>query len=84
MCFCSFSSLTDTEAIYEEITRQIARVFGKPYPHDVRMKILGTTEQRSAEIAVNDLKLPISVNEYLDRYQKLSNQLLGNPPLLTG
>lgn len=76
--------LLDTEPAYEEIVRQIARAFGKPYPFEVRMKIMGTTDQRSAQIAVNDLHLPISVGEYLERYYKLCGELLGNAPLLKG
>lgn len=79
-----FNFITDTEPIYEEIVRQIAASFGKPYPFDVRMKILGTTEQRSAQIAVQDLRLPITVDQYLKKYHKLCGELLGNAPLLKG
>lgn len=64
--------------------RRIAKSFGKPYPFDVRMKIMGTTEQRSAEIAVTDLKLPLTVSEYLDRYNILCREMLGRGSLLKG
>ncbi len=62
----------------------IAKSFGKPYPFDVRMKILGTTEQRTAEIAVNDLKLPITTNDFIKRFDKLGRERLGDVPLLRG
>lgn len=62
----------------------IAKSFGKTYPFDVRMKILGTTEQRTAAIAVNDLKLPISTNEFTERFNILGKQRLGDVPLLRG
>lgn len=45
---------------------------------------MGTTEQRSAEIAVTDLKLPLTVSEYLDRYNVLCREMLGRGSLLKG
>lgn len=62
----------------------IAKSYGKSYPLDVRMKILGTTEQRTAEIAVNDLKLPISIGEFHKKFNDLGYQRLGDAPLLRG
>ncbi|XP_030382909.1 probable pseudouridine-5'-phosphatase isoform X3 [Scaptodrosophila lebanonensis] len=76
--------LLDTEKIYEEITRQIAAAFGRPYPEAVRFRVMGTTEQRSAEIAVTECKLPLSVGEFLQRYHKLCGERLHNVPLLEG
>lgn len=64
--------------------RRIAKQFGKPYPFDVRMKIMGTTEQRSAEIAVTDLKLPLTVDQYLVKYNILCHEMLGSSKLLQG
>ncbi|XP_017835003.1 probable pseudouridine-5'-phosphatase isoform X1 [Drosophila busckii] len=76
--------LLDTERIYEEITRQIAASFNRPYPESVRFKLMGTTEQRSAEIAVEDCKLPITVNEFLKRYHKMCGERMHDVPLLQG
>lgn len=45
---------------------------------------MGTTEQKSAEIAVTDLKLPLTVSEYLDRYNILCREMLGRGSLLKG
>lgn len=45
---------------------------------------MGTTEQRSAEIAVTDLKLPLTVSEYLDRYNILCREMLDRGSLLKG
>uniref|UniRef100_A0A034WRH8 Putative pseudouridine-5'-monophosphatase n=1 Tax=Bactrocera dorsalis TaxID=27457 RepID=A0A034WRH8_BACDO len=59
--------LLDTEVVYEEIVRQIAGSFNKSYPRDVRLKLLGTTEQKSAEIAVNELELPITLMRGAER-----------------
>ncbi|XP_054082878.1 probable pseudouridine-5'-phosphatase isoform X2 [Zeugodacus cucurbitae] len=76
--------MPDTEVIYEEIVRQIAGSFNKPYPRDVRVRMLGTTEQKSAQIAVNDLELPITVEEYLKIFTNKCKEMLGNSPLMKG
>ncbi|XP_031635710.1 probable pseudouridine-5'-phosphatase [Contarinia nasturtii] len=57
--------LLDTEFIYENSVREICRSFGKDYPWDVRMKVMGTQEEKTAEIVINDLSLPISIAEFL-------------------
>lgn len=57
--------LLDTEFIYENSVREICRSFGKDYPWDVRMKVMGTQEERTAEIVIQDVSLPISVAEFL-------------------
>ncbi|CAD6999353.1 probable pseudouridine-5'-phosphatase isoform X2 [Ceratitis capitata] len=76
--------LLDTEEVYEEIVRQIAGSFNKSYPHDVRVKMLGSTELKSAQIAVSELELPISVEEYLSIFTKKCKEMLGHSPLMKG
>jgi pseudouridine-5'-monophosphatase len=48
------------------------------------MKILGTTERRTCEIAVKDLALPCSVDEFHKRYRQLCLTELRNVYLLKG
>ncbi|XP_039950218.1 probable pseudouridine-5'-phosphatase isoform X1 [Bactrocera neohumeralis] len=76
--------LLDTEVVYEEIVRQIADSFNKSYPRDVRVKMLGSTEQKSAAIAVIELELPITVEEYLKIFTIKCKEMLGNSPLMPG
>ena len=64
-------NLEDTEKIYERIIENLAKSYNRSYPWDVRMKILGTTERRTCEIAVKELNLPCTVDE-LHRQYKLS------------
>lgn len=45
---------------------------------------MGTTDQRSAEIAIDECKLPISVKEYLSRYHKMCSERMSTVPLLKG
>ncbi|XP_043063908.1 probable pseudouridine-5'-phosphatase isoform X2 [Drosophila ficusphila] len=76
--------LLDTERIYEEVTRQIAASFGRPYPVDVRFRVMGTTEQRSAEIAITECQLPITPKDFLKRYSHMCHERLHDVSLLEG
>lgn len=82
--FSGMNPELDTEHIYENMVGDIARSFGIPYRYDVRMRILGTTEQMTAKLAVNELRLPISVDEFTVRFSELGRQRLGNVDLLKG
>ncbi|XP_055375219.1 probable pseudouridine-5'-phosphatase [Condylostylus longicornis] len=76
--------LIDSETIYEQIVSDIAKQYGKIYPDSTRMRILGTTEERSAEIVIEDLKLPLTMQEYLQQYNKLCNERFNAVKLLKG
>lgn len=76
--------LLDTEKIYEQLIREIAQSFDKPYPFDVRLKLMGTTEQKTAEIAVADLGLPITVPEFLKIFAEKGNIMLADTDLMKG
>lgn len=62
----------------------LVKSYGRPYPWDVRMKIMGTTERRTCEIAVKELNLPVSVDEFHHQYQVSCLKNLGNAYLLKG
>lgn len=62
----------------------IIRSFGKKYPYETRMKILGTTERRTCEIAVKDLQLNCTVDEFHKEYKTLCREYLSDCKLLKG
>ena len=74
----------DTEKIYENILRDLLKSYNSPYPWPTRMKVMGTTEQRTCSILVNDLKLPCSVDEFLARFRRDQLLHLGRAPLMQG
>lgn len=41
-------------------------------PFEVRIKLLGRTNRRTYELAVEELKLPISVEEFGKKFEKLT------------
>lgn len=76
--------LLDTEHIYEAVVRDIAKTFNKDYPHDVRMKVMGTTEQMTIKIVIEELKLPISQKEFHQNFEELCRQRFNKLDLLNG
>lgn len=76
--------LLDTEKIYENILRSLLQTYSSPYPRATRMKVMGTTEQRTCSILVNDLKLPCTVDEFLARFRRDQLLHLGQAPLMQG
>lgn len=76
--------IPDTEPIYESIVGDIAKLYGKPYLHEVRMRVLGTTEQMMAKIAVTDLGLPITPAEFHRLFSELCRQRFRNLELMEG
>lgn len=58
--------LLDTEHIYENSVRDICRSYGKDYPLDVRMEVMGTQAEKSAEIVITHLSLPLTIRKFLD------------------
>lgn len=76
--------LLDTEPIYEAAVRQICKRYGKEYPREVRLKVLGTTEQLTIQIIIKELKLPISEAEFERQYEIICRQRLTELTLMKG
>lgn len=62
----------------------LAKSYDKPYPWDIRMKVLGTTERRTCEIAVKELDLPCTVDEFHNQYRLSCFKNLSDVYLLKG
>ncbi|CRL06017.1 CLUMA_CG018983, isoform A [Clunio marinus] len=76
--------MPDTEKIYEKAVENIAKKYNRPYPWDVRMKILGTIERRTCEIAVKELKLPCTVDDFQRQFVQITLKNLENVYLFKG
>lgn len=76
--------LLDTEHIYEAVVRDIAKSYNKEYPHEVRMRVMGTTEQMTIKIVVDELKLPLSEQEFQIKFTDLCRQRFVKLDLLKG
>ncbi|XP_062712002.1 probable pseudouridine-5'-phosphatase isoform X2 [Aedes albopictus] len=76
--------LLDTEKIYEKILRDLIKSYNTTYPWATRMKVMGTTEQRTVSIIVNDLKLSCTVDEFLKKFREKQLVDLAGAPLMRG
>jgi len=76
--------LLDTEPIYDTVLGDIAKSYNKVYLDDLKLKIMGRTDQMFAKIIVEDLSLPITEDEFLDQFYKLCRQRFLNVSLLKG
>lgn len=75
---------SDSEKGLDKIISDIARMFGKEYTFEARMKILGTPEMDTAKIAIKELGLPITVDEFVMLYREKVAKELRHPPLFPG
>lgn len=82
--FSFFFFSTDTEKIYEKILRDLIKSYNSTYPWATRMKVMGTTEQRTVSIIVNDLKLSCTVDEFLKKFREKQLVDLAGAPLMRG
>lgn len=74
----------DSEGVYNRVIGDIARSYGKEYTVDVRIKILGTPEPSTAKIAVEEMQLPITPEQFLEIYKPMCLESLKNPSLMPG
>lgn len=76
--------LLDTEHIYENSVREICGKFGKDYPLDVRMKVMGTQAEKSAEIVISHQSLPLKVPEFLQMQSNIVRKQFKSINLMDG
>ena len=58
--------LLDTEGIYTEVTHQIASRYGQTFDWSVKQHTIGRGARDFAGYVIDALKLPISIDEFLD------------------
>lgn len=76
--------LLDTEGIYKQVIFEIAASHGKLYTPSVRAKILGTQEVDTCKIAVREMQLPISWEQFQEEFKAKTHIMLQNCPLMKG
>lgn len=77
-------TILDTEHIIQTVFEDICQKYDKPFLHETRLKILGTTERKSCETIVQDCHLPCTVDDFQKEYKALSLQRLQNCGILPG
>lgn len=76
--------ILDTEHIYENSVREICGKYSKDYPRDVRMEVMGTQAQKSAEIVITNLSLPLTIPEFLKMQSDIVRKQFKSIDLMEG
>lgn len=76
--------LLDTEHIYENSVHEICGQYGKTYPLNVRMEVMGTQAEKSAEIVISSLSLPLTVDAFLRKQADIVRKQFNNINLMDG
>lgn len=76
--------LLDTEPVYEKCFAELCEKYGNKLTKEARMKLLGTTQRRSCEICVYDLKLNVSVDQFVSDFRKLTKPRLEKVEFMPG
>lgn len=63
---------------------EVAAKFGKTYDLDLRYRVLGAPELDGAKMVVDELKLPISIEEYVYMVRAFESKVMSDVDLLPG
>ncbi|XP_033761118.1 pseudouridine-5'-phosphatase-like [Pecten maximus] len=76
--------ILDTENLYTKITEEIVEEYGKTFTWDVKSKQMGKKDVEAAKILIDELQLPITVDEYLVKARAQQKILFPTVGLLPG
>jgi len=76
--------LIDSEDYYTIGTNNVANRFGKEFTWETKVKVMGTTATHSASLVIEELGLPLSVDEWLDLLTEEYSRLFPLCNLLPG
>ncbi|CAH1102438.1 unnamed protein product [Psylliodes chrysocephalus] len=76
--------LLDSEVLYKRAISKIASRFGKVYTAEIRSKLLGSPERECSKIAVEEMKLPMSVDKFQLEFRRLAHSYMASVSLMPG
>ncbi|KAJ2065622.1 Pseudouridine-5'-phosphatase [Coemansia sp. S146] len=76
--------LLDTETIYSEVTNKILEPFGKTFPIETKIKMMGRDVRTATDILLNDLQLPLTFDEYNNQANELKQVYFRRSELMPG
>jgi len=76
--------LLDTERIYTEIMQRIASKYGKTFTWDMKVKMMGMPGLPSAQLAVSEMGLPMTGEEFLSKAKEHKQELFPHCNIMPG
>jgi HAD superfamily hydrolase (TIGR01509 family) len=77
-------TLLDTEPLYTTATQRIIDPYGKIFDQSLKRKIMGGNSRVGAATVINDLALPLTVDEFLDQRAAILIELFARSPEISG
>ena len=77
-------TLLDTEPVYTAATQAVVGQFGKNFDLPLKKKVVGRDSRAAAKTVITELRLPISVDEFLDLRDPILQELLRAAPEIMG
>ncbi|XP_065220146.1 pseudouridine-5'-phosphatase-like [Planococcus citri] len=76
--------LLNTETLYFKLDSALCAKHGGKFTTEIKRKIMGTTELRSAEIIVEELKLPVTPQDYLSQLKQSAMEHITEVDVMPG
>jgi len=76
--------LLDTEGLYTEATSRVVARFGKTYPFELKVKMMGRSAIESARLLLAQLEIPLAVDAYLEERAQILKPLFAQSKPMPG
>ncbi|XP_063909555.1 pseudouridine-5'-phosphatase-like [Zophobas morio] len=76
--------IIESESVYDKVFSEIALNHGTEYTKDTKLKMMGTPDPITAQIAIKEMQLPYNVDQFLEIYLPRAKELLKHPQLMPG
>ncbi|KAJ1646003.1 Pseudouridine-5'-phosphatase [Coemansia erecta] len=76
--------LLDTETIYSVVTNKILEPYGKAFPLETKIKMMGRDVRAATDILLTDLELPLTFEEYDIKATELKEVFFREAQLMPG
>ena len=77
-------TLIDTEPLYSIASQRVLDSFGLVYTEELKKRAMGGDSRKSAQLVIDEYKLPLNSDEYLKRRQIHLDKLFNNIPEVSG
>ena len=79
-----YPDFIDSETLYSKSIQKLCDRWDKEYTFDVKVKAMGRTQRESATVIINELNLPITIEEYIKETMANQRELFPSCQLLPG
>lgn len=75
---------SDTEDLYTIGFQKVASRYGKNFDYSLKCKIMGQQSKEFASSIIDDLELPLTVDEFLTETRKIFSELFPQSQIMPG